>query len=339
MVNRDRGTEIATLRAELRKLPGDARVVAGGDRFNELQRMLDQRFALLRMTQARRVALAEEKAWALSEVDGYERGLVLAGGAGRFRQRLDERASVAVRITAEVEEVDRKIASIEAEIVASQTELVELLRRSVADSEEKVRRAQHVRRQRLARQWAALGEVDRLGMWSPVAVMGYRVWDWRGDGFHGVRQQWTHPRMVASCTVGGDIPHTDGRCAQVAYGCGIYASKSVMSLMNEVGLNFGGRRAIGLVGLEGRVVEHTRGYRAEIATVQALAIINRKDLFLIDDANRLAELFARPAAVCEMAPVLLPMRSSATATRSTIKTFLEQQARRNEIWISANPSA
>ena len=127
MVNRDRGTEIATLRAELRKLPGDARVLAEGDRFNELQRLLDQRFALLRMTQARRVALVKEKAWALSEVEGYERGLVLAGGAGRLRQRLEERASVADQITAEVEEVDRKIASIEAEI------LVERLPNAVED--------------------------------------------------------------------------------------------------------------------------------------------------------------------------------------------------------------
>lgn len=333
----DLGTEIVALRSELRKLPVHARVVANGDRFNEVQRLLDQRFALARMTRSRRVELVRERDWILAEVKGYRRGVALvgAGGATRLQRHVDGRAAAAVRIAAEIEEVDRKIESIEVDVLSLQAELVEILRRSITDSEEKIRRAAHARRQRLA---VKLGDVGRNSMWSPVAVMGYRAWNWSEDGFHGVRQPWLHPRLAAACSEGEGLPHTDGRCADVAYGCGIYAAKSLDLLMKEVRIAPGGRLALGLVGLEGKVVEHERGYRSEIATVLALAVVGGKHLHLVDGRDRLAAVFARPEAIWQLGAGRLPLPETPEEARLVFGTYLEEQARRNQTWTSASPS-
>lgn len=335
-MDRDLGTEIVTLRSELRRLPAHGRVLAEGNRFNQVQQSLDQRFALLRMTRARLLELLRERDWILSETKGYQRGLALVGGgADRLQRHLDERAAAAARVAAEVEGVERRIDSIESEILTLQAEMVEILRRSIADSEEKIRRAADARRQRLARQ---LGDAGRIAMWSPVAVMGYRAWNWSEHGFHGVRLPWILPRLVAACSEGADLPHTDGRCAEVAYGCGIYAAKAIETLVKEVRIAPGGRVALGLVGLEGKVVEHERGYRAEIATVLALAVVDRRNLYLVDGRDRLAQLFARPEATSRIGVVPLPLPRAADETRMMVGTYLEEQARRNQAWTSASQS-
>ena len=336
-MDRDLGTEIVALRSELRKLPVHTRVVADADRFNDVQRRLDRRFALARMTRARRVELVKERNWILSETAGYQRGLVLvgSGGAGRLQRHLGERTAAAARVATEIEEVERTIESIEGDILALQTEMVEILRRSIADSEEKIRRAAQARQQRLA---VKLGDVGRNTMWSPVAVLGYRAWNWSEARFHGVRQPWARPRLRAVCPEGDGLPHTDGRCAEVAYGCGIYAAKSLDVLMKEVRIVRGSRIAIGLVGLEGKVVEHERGYRAEIATALALAVVDRTGLYLICRSDPVAEVFARPGSVSRVGIAPLPLSAFAAETQLTISTFLEEQARRNQTWTSASPS-
>jgi hypothetical protein len=311
--------------------------VADADRFDEVQRRLDQRFALARMTRARRVELVKERHWIISETAGYQRGLALvgSGGAGRLQRHLDERTAAAVRVATDIEEVERSIDSIDGDILALQEEMVEILRRSIADSQEKIRRAAQARRQRLAVQ---LGDVGRNTMWSPVAVMGYRAWNWSEDGFHGVRHPWTRSRLTAVCPQGDGLPHTDGRCAEVAYGCGIYAAKSLDVLMKEVRIVRGSRVAAGLVGLEGKVVEHERGYRAEIATALALAVVDRRGLYLIGGTDPVAAVFARPVAVSRLGIAPLPLSPVAAETHLTIRTFLEEQARRNQTWTSVSPS-
>jgi hypothetical protein len=332
------GTEIVTLRSELRKLPAHCRVLADGDRFNRVQRSLDQRFALKRMSRARRLELLRERDWILSETRGYQRGLALVGAGGsatRLQRHLEERAAAAARVAAEVEEVDRRIESIEHDILTLQSEMVEILRRSIADSEEKIRGAASARRRRLA---VRLGDVASNTMWSPVAVMGYRGWKWSEDGFQGVRQPWLRPRLSAACSAGAGLPHTDGRCAEVAYGCGIYAAKSFDVLINEFGLLRDSRVAIGLVGLERKVVEHERGYRSEIATVLALAVIDWRNLYLIDDRDRLASIFAPPVRMWRLGTAPLPLPSAAGKAWPAVRTFLEEQARRNQTWTSESPS-
>lgn len=80
----------------------------------------------------------------------------------------------------------------------------------------------------------------------------------------------------------------------MAFGCGIYAAKSVEVLMDEVDGDLGRQFVVGLVGLEGRVVEHDRGYRGEQATVLAVTIVNRGTLLMTDDAGELQRMFRDP---------------------------------------------
>lgn len=336
-MDRDLGTEIVALRSEFRKLPAHGRVLDDADRYHEVQRSLDQRFALARMMRARRLELVKERDWVLSEAKGYRRGLALVGGgsATRLQRHLEERTAAAAGVEAEIEELERTIDSIEGDIISLQAEMVEILRRSITDSEEKIRRAAHARRQRRA---VKLGDVGRNTMWSPVAVMGYRAWKWSEDGLHGVRQPWLDPRLTAVCSEGEGLPHTDGRCAEVAYGCGIYAAKSFDLLMSEFGVFPDYRVAIGLVGLEGKVVEHQRGYRSEIATVLALAVIDRRNLYLIDGSDRLAALFTPPVRLWRLGTTPLPLPRPASSAWPAVGTFLEDQARRNQTWTSASPS-
>jgi hypothetical protein len=63
--------------------------------------------------------------------------------------------------------------------------------------------------------------------WSPVPVLGYRVWELDGDGLQGARGvRWAAPALTARCGPDGrpddpGVPHVDGRCGSPP--CGIYA--------------------------------------------------------------------------------------------------------------------
>lgn len=142
-------------------------------------------------------------------------------------------------------------------------------------------------------------------MWSPHPVVGYRVWAVMRDRVKGFRSVWSQPRFNAACeneAAYGPVPHVGERC-----GCGIYAAKDPMLLTRE----FPGivkRRplenkrpqlptpavAVGRVELSGRVVEHTHGYRAQIAEVTTLVTGSRRGVFRFDDPDEIADLFAHP---------------------------------------------
>lgn len=91
--------------------------------------------------------------------------------------------------------------------------------------------------------------------WSPEAVIAWRGWD-LGQGFlvgHH-RQPWKTSTMVASCQVGHRRP--EWQC-----NCGIYALKDPSKVDGVV---------VGRVALEGIVIEHEDGYRAERARILEL---------------------------------------------------------------------
>ena len=70
--------------------------------------------------------------------------------------------------------------------------------------------------------------------WSPVPVLGYRIWSVRWDGFWGVAVRWPTPMKVAECRAtddSTDILHSNGLCGRL--GCGIYASKKLRPLFYE----------------------------------------------------------------------------------------------------------
>ena len=136
--------------------------------------------------------------------------------------------------------------------------------------------------------------------WSPVAVLGFRAWavERHLTGVYGV---WAEPSYRAGCqTRGGErfdpeVPHTDGRCGKPP--CGIYAYRDPDSLLAEVGPLAGDRRtAFGLVAMTGKVVEHTRGYRASHVRVLAMAVAGRGRMVKVEGEERLRRLFADPEA-------------------------------------------
>lgn len=94
--------------------------------------------------------------------------------------------------------------------------------------------------------------------WSPEVVIGWRGWDVSGGylvGHHG--QPWKQSTFVASCSVGHRKP--EWHC-----NCGVYALKRP-----EVH-----GAVLGRVAMDGTVIEHENGYRAERARILELWVID-----------------------------------------------------------------
>ena len=109
--------------------------------------------------------------------------------------------------------------------------------------------------------------------WSPSPVLGFRMWKLSPAGFHGYREHWKSPELMAECPTTGDgtdVPHIDGKCGSPP--CGIYAAKRVEDLLIEHRPWDLMESAVGLVAMTGKVVEHERGYRGEYVAVLAIAL-------------------------------------------------------------------
>lgn len=110
--------------------------------------------------------------------------------------------------------------------------------------------------------WHEGGDVPRRPRethWSPEAVVGWRSWNVSGGylvGHH--RQPWKQATFVATCQVGHRRP--EWLC-----NCGIYALKRP-ELVDGV--------VVGRVALEGIVIEHEDGYRAEQARIIELWVVD-----------------------------------------------------------------
>ncbi len=170
--------------------------------------------------------------------------------------------------------------------------------------------------------------------WSPVPVMGYRLWAVTPEGLNGVRMTWPGRTMVATCRLrSGDdeVPHTDGGCGRL--GCGVYAAKSVDRLLHEFDLDGIGDVAVGLVALTGKVVEHETGYRGAMATVVALAAELDTHLLVTSDPTHIERVFAHPA-VIEAEPEVEEPRQRLLQ----MEAYVEQQARRSAPWTLASNS-
>lgn len=141
--------------------------------------------------------------------------------------------------------------------------------------------------------------------WSPVPLLGYRLWAMRGGRLHGARTLWTEPSFVATCAShDGEVPHADGRCGRL--GCGIYATKALQPLIN-LHLEAGSHSYVAaLVALSGRIVEHENGYRASHARVAAAYAVWPDRVLATADEARLRALFAAcdriPSDWCESWP-------------------------------------
>ena len=341
------GAEISELLAHLSRITVPARPDADWLRIRELQRRIDGKGASLQIEHRHKAQLVKDRSWVETDIHGFERALVFVTGtegdvtgtgASRLEHRLNARIVRVSELTGEIGDADARIRQINSEIVATQRALVFLLRRSIDDAEEKIQSAQLARQRRKATLRAMMELVDETPLWSPTAVMGYRVWLVEKSRLHGAWHRWESPDLVAVCENGSDVPHTDGRCADIGFGCGIYAAKDVTQLMDEVGVTIKSHIAVGLVGLEGKVVEHERGYRGQRATVLALTIVGRRTIRLVEDPRELATAFGTRL-------TSQPTTTNATLTladtpslRAAIATYLENQSQRSQTWTSVNPN-
>lgn len=160
--------------------------------------------------------------------------------------------------------------------------------------------------------------------WSAQRLLGFRRWEvaeqvggeWRpwpaasssGElslptkkALLGAWRPWPTPSARARCVAqdgreidDGQVPHTDGRCGHPP--CGLYAYKEPGDLIEHFGLNpvRGALTVFGLVSLAGKVVEHERGYRAQLANVEAAAVVGGGRLIAVDGPEDLRCLFADP---------------------------------------------
>ncbi len=336
------GVEMRRLFDDLSRLSGGARCPVDIDRVRVAKREIDNRRGLLRSVGLRRGEAEEERRWVESDIRGFERALVLVGRSGvgvsdaadgecgaRLRDKLDSRIERLVDLDAEIDALDERAGRLLAEIEELEAEVLGTLRQAV-ETAKSAQRAAATRRARTLK--SRFGEFDPVTMWSPTPVYGYRMWRLDYTGFHGARKLWRKPWMAATCRRGDGVPHTDGRCAGVAYGCGIYAAKSVGVLMDEIGGALGDSFAVGLVALEGKVVEHERGYRAETAAVRVLIVAERGSLRMVDVDVALHDVFEDPLMIRAVDSTVLQKPASGEATRTTIERVLEERAERLKAW-------
>ena len=345
-MNGDLAAEISELLDHLNRITVPAPANVDWLKIRDLQRRLDGKSSTLYGARRRSAELGEELRWVESDIHGFERALVLVGsdesdetaGAAKLERRLATQLARVDELGEEITAVDERISQIESNILSTQQVLAVVLRGSINGAERKIQAAKAARQQRQAQCHTATAEIDESPLWSPHAVMGYRVWAIKETGMYGAWERWATPAMAATCETGSGGPHTDGRCAEIAFGCGIYASKSPLELIE---ITAGGATkgfAAGLVGMEGKVIEHQRGYRAASATVLALAVAENGMVRLIDDTDELNTMFAQGANAPGLGDVRFPMIQDAEPMREIMAEYLESQAQRRATWTSASPS-
>ncbi len=176
--------------------------------------------------------------------------------------------------------------------------------------------------------------VERIGQtfrdaWSPVPVLGYRLWSMRRGALHGARTCWPEPTFTATCSAfNGAAPHTDGRCGRL--GCGVYATKELPSLVSMHIDAESHSYVAALVALTGTVVEHERGYRAETAQVVAAYAVWPDRVLATHDPRQIATIFAG----CDRVPSEWcgPWPHERTPVPDLVH-YLRQRAKEEAAWI------
>lgn len=142
----------------------------------------------------------------------------------------------------------------------------------------------------------ALDRVQRLVQeaWSPAPVLGYRMWNVTDGALTGAVQPWralTKGTVCLNGLPGEDLPHSHGRCGPPP--CGVYTTKQPETIFAQMPRK--SDWAIGVVAMTGKVVEHTKGYRAERATMVGLWLVVGDRSAPVEGASALEDALADPA--------------------------------------------
>ncbi len=162
--------------------------------------------------------------------------------------------------------------------------------------------------------------------WSPVPVLGYRLWAMHEGALHGARTVWREAGFSATCAGDpADVPHSDGRCGRL--GCGVYATKELAPLLQMHVTPESHSYVAAVVALSGKVVEHERGYRAQTARVVAAYAVWPDLVMASATPERIAALFRAcdrlPSDWCELRfghPDPLPGLTEYLTTRAEEET-------------------
>lgn len=198
--------------------------------------------------------------------------------------RLPVDISVAERLDTRMERNRHRITHLQNQIAALQTEVQQIERELdgylagvealLSDAADQVRR------------------LEKEG-WSPVPILGYRMWNVVDGAVTGVVQPWKSRTKLARClngVDGEDIPHSHGRCGPPP--CGVYATKEPETIYRQMPRH--ADWAIGLVELSGKVVEHSQGYRAQRATLAAMWLVVGDRAAAVEGARALEAALADP---------------------------------------------
>jgi hypothetical protein len=200
------------------------------------------------------------------------------------------------RLETRMEGRRRRIASLHYEITAARRRLEEL------EAEERRAAAELAGYERglEALLSEAISRVERIAepSWTPVPVVGYRMWTIQRLRLRGARAVWETAEYRATCRLAAagrteGVPHSDGRCGRL--GCGVYALKEAAMLVGAA-RSAAARPGVvlGAVALTGKVVEHDSGYRARYARAIAAGALWRNRMVVSCDPAWIDRLFADP---------------------------------------------
>ena len=334
------GERIKILSDDLASYSGSPRSSVGAAPVGDLQHRRGARQYRLSVLRRRRKEAVNDRTRIDTELHGYRKALSLFDDApsgqemGRSQRRLlvrvDTRTNEAVELSNDITELESEIGRVASELRSIEEAMVDELQTRVATATSRRAATAATLRAKATASGDTIPE-ETGALWSPTPVLAYRIWGLRGDGLYGAWTRWTESTKTASCMLGGGVPHTDGRCNEVAFGCGIYAAKDMHQLLRRNGLTLKKDFAAGLVALEGKVVEHERGYRAERTRVLSLIVVHDEVMTIIDDEVEVHEAFVDPWGGGEETVILLDQPGDDCMTR-TITSELKKREEGHSTW-------
>lgn len=275
-----------------------------------------------------------------AECHGYKRTLEMVSLSHstddamnlRIMQRIVDRSEQFEDLTVDAAFLQTRMKTLSADLRGNHTAAIEALEVCISRAADTKRRESVRHRRSELERAAAVVVSDTDPMWSPVALIGYRAWNMRPDGMYGAWKRWKAPQLSATCRKGDGVPHANGQCGSIAFGCGIYAAKDPTRLMRAYGLGPSASVAIGVVTLEGRVVEHEKGYRAEQVRVVALVTVDEDDIRIIEDSDELANVFDDPNARTRLGDKIDVPSGDVNGFRKTISKHLKEREPGGTLW-------
>ena len=219
----------------------------------------------------------QQESWARLEVYRERYDIETeAASVDSLKRSIDRRQMKAASLRRRFEELEHEIDGVRGELSAVEAEIAGSRKTGALLCDEIVDRAR----------------TDQGEVWSPLPILGFRIWRLGKEGLHGVKTRWPARVLTARCmnsVKGEDLPHSTRQCGPPA--CGIYATKRLDVLRRELGVADNDGYVFGVVALTEKVIEHLNGYRAAMATAVAVVAVGRGLRLATDRPETIDALF------------------------------------------------